>query len=143
MDSHQVFAANLPGVHFQDPSGLDHCQPPTGWAFSCGFAMLDQGWTLSPMQSFDSPLYFHNLPGTDLPNDVSNTLPNSGSVDVEQPSPKNNKVLSKDVLNSSPQYSLLFSKAVLTHPSDELRIEPRKEPSDSVRWTLSVLWNKS
>jgi hypothetical protein len=95
------------------------------------------------MQSFDLPLGFHNLPGTDLPNDVANTLPNSVSIDVELPSPKNNKVLSKEVLNSSPQCSLLFRKAVLTHPSDELRIEPHKKPSDSVKWTISVPWNNS
>lgn len=149
MDSHQVFSANLPGVHFQDQSGLDDYQPPTVWNPSSDFAMIDQGWTLSPMQSFDLPLGFHNLPGTDLPNDVANTLPNSVSVDVELLSPKNNKVLSNGVLKSSPQCPLLFSKAVLTHlsvlthPSDALRIEPRKEPSDSVRWILSVLWNKS
>jgi hypothetical protein len=143
MDSHPVFSANLPGVHFQDPSGLDHCQPPTGWNSNSGFAMIDQGLTLSPTQLFDLPLGFHNLPGTNLPNDVANTLPNSFSVDIGLPSPKNTKVLSKEVLNSSPQCSLLFSKAVLTHPSDELRIEPRKKPSDSVKWTISVPWNNS
>lgn len=143
MNSHPVFSANLPRVHLQDPSGLDHCQPPTGSNSNSGFAMIDQGWTLSPTQLFDSPLGFHNLPGTNLPNDVANTLPNSFSVDIGLTSPKNTKVLSNEVLNSSPQCSLLFSRAVLNHPSDELRIEPRKKPSESVRWTISVPWNNS
>ncbi|PMD39579.1 hypothetical protein L207DRAFT_634145 [Hyaloscypha variabilis F] len=91
MDSHPVFSANLPGVHFQDPSGLDHCQPSTGWNSNSGFAMIDQSLTLSPTQLFDLPLGFHNLPGTNLPNDVANTLPNSFSVDIGLPSPKNTK----------------------------------------------------
>lgn len=141
---HTVYSANLSNVRFQDPSGLEHCQPPTSWSSSSDFAMIDQGWRLSPEQSFALPLGFHDLPGTDHPNDDANTLLNSVSVDVELSSSKNTKVMCYHLLNSSPEFwLLLLSKTVLTYSSDASRIEPPKKPFASVRWTISIPWNNS
>jgi len=145
MDSHQVFSANLPGVHFQEQSGLDHCQPPTGWNSSSGFAMIDQGWTLSPMQSFDLPLCFHNLPGTDLPNDVANTLPNSVSVDVEPLSPKSNK---RRAQNRAAQRAFRQRQVDLIHTLEqqleELRTKYNKLCTDMgrIKQAVDTLWTE-
>jgi hypothetical protein len=91
MEAQHSAAVNYPRTYFQDQSGPGHYPAFAEWHPVEDISMNEPDLTISQTQLFE--LGFHTLGGRVTPKETAKTLsPESLSVSVELPSPKNEKV---------------------------------------------------